>query len=237
MKKNKDIFVVPPAWDTIGITLGQTILKTTVPLEIFNIINSIFETQFDTLPDASPILAGKITTEKSLFYNGEQHEKVGGRHNFLPQIVIEYFRRVVEIYLRWNKITVISTDLNSVWVNEMKENEYNPIHVHRGNIYSGLSSVMALKLPNNYGEEANNKNEPINGELELLGNSSGCFSMVDYSPFLKERDFILFPYDIRHTVYPFNGPGIRRTLAANIDIHHNPVASRGTDDRRAIKLK
>ena len=50
---------------------------------------------------------------------------------------------------------------------------------------------------------------------------------VDYQPEIKERDFYIFPYDMRHTVYPFNGPGIRRTLAANCDVKYDPIQNRG----------
>jgi hypothetical protein len=35
----------------------------------------------------------------------------------------------------------------------MKEHEYNPVHVHQGNLYTGLSSVMILKLPESFGVE------------------------------------------------------------------------------------
>ena len=32
---------------------------------------------------------------------------------------------------------------------------------------------------------------------------------------------------MRHTVYPFNGPGVRRSLACNCDVEYNPVKNRG----------
>jgi hypothetical protein len=53
------------------------------------------------------------------------------------------------------------------------------------------------------------------------------FSNIDYQPEIKERDFYIFPYDMRHCVYPFNGPGYRRTLAANMDVDYNPIQNRG----------
>jgi len=226
MINNSEPYIAPPEWEVKGICLGQTILKTKVPLDVFNAINYIFENKYEELPNASPVLVGKIKTEKSLFSNNNTLTE--GPHNFLPIIVTEYLKKIVEIYLKWNQADVLSTDLNSVWINEMTANEYNPIHVHKGNIATGLSSVMGLKIPDSYGEEVSYKSNPLNGELQLLGNSTGQFSTVDYSPFLKERDFIVFPYDIRHTVYPFNGDGHRRTLAANIDVDYNSLSSRGT---------
>jgi hypothetical protein len=82
----------------------------------------------------------------------------------------------------------------------MKANEYNPVHVHQGNLFTGLSSVMILKLPTNYGVEYSAADKPQNGKLQLLGSASGQFAKVDYQPILKERDFYVFPYDMRHCV-------------------------------------
>ena len=45
------------------IWLGQTILKYQVPLDIFNTLNGIYETNFVNLPDAHKQLVGKIGKE------------------------------------------------------------------------------------------------------------------------------------------------------------------------------
>ena len=47
------------------IWLGQTILSYRVPLDIFNTINGIYETNFVNLPDAHKQLVGKIGKENS----------------------------------------------------------------------------------------------------------------------------------------------------------------------------
>ena len=87
---------------------------------------------------------------------------------------------------------------------------------------------MILKLPSTYGKEYSASDSPSNGTLQILGNSSGQFANVDYQPNLKERDFYVFPYDMRHTVYPFNSTNeVRRTLAANCDVDYNPIINRG----------
>ena len=109
----------------------------------------------------------------------------------------------------------------------MFEHEYNPVHVHQGSLFTGLSSVMILKLPQSFGVEYSAADSPQNGRLQILGSASGMFSNIDYQPEVKERDFFIFPYDMRHTVYPFNGPGYRRTLAANMDVNYNPITNRG----------
>ena len=56
--------------------LGQTVLKYQVPLDVFNTINSIYETKYQTLPLANKQLIGKIEKEHSLFYQGEDTSKM-----------------------------------------------------------------------------------------------------------------------------------------------------------------
>ena len=206
--------------------LGQSVLKYQVPLDVFDIINHVYESNFQNLKPANRQLVGKIQNEHSLFYDGEDQSKMQ-RHNLLPQNVIQWFTQKYNHYLKWNKIKNYNMHLNSIWVNQMKAHEYNPVHVHQGNLYTGLSSVMILKLPESYGVEYSSEHQPQNGRLQILGSSSGQFSNVDYQPNTVERDFYIFPYDMRHCVYPFNGPGMRRTLAANCDVAYNPIENRG----------
>ena len=130
-------------------------------------------------------------------------------------------------YLKWNKIGENKRSINSIWFNEMKAQEYNPVHIHQGKLYTGLSSVMCLKLPKDTGVEYAAPDKPMNGRLQILGASAGQFSKTDYSPNMKIGDFYVFPYDVRHCVYPFNSTKEkRRTLVCNCDVEYNPVASR-----------
>ena len=209
-----------------SIFLGQSVLKYQVPLEIYHIINSIYENKYSQLKPANKQLVGKIEKEHSLFYDGENNDKMT-RHNHLPKNILMWFFEKFKHYLDWNNIKGYHTHFNSVWVNQMFEHEYNPVHVHQGSLYTGLSSVMILKLPKSFGVEYSASEAPQNGRLQILGSSSGQFANVDYQPDIKERDFFIFPYDMRHCVYPFNGPGWRRTLAANMDVEYNPIKNRG----------
>ena len=206
--------------------LGQSVLRYQVPLDIYDIINHIYETKYPELKPANKQLVGKIEKEHSLFFDGPPNDKMT-KHNLLPQNVLQWFYEKFTHYLEWNKVVDYKMHFNSVWVNQMFEHEYNPVHVHQGTLYTGLSSVMILKLPKSFGVEYSAADAPQNGRLQILGSSSGMFANVDYQPDIKERDFYIFPYDMRHTVYPFNGPGMRRTLAANMDVEYNPIRNRG----------
>jgi len=209
------------------IFLGQSILKYQVPLDIFTAINHIYENNIKQLYPANKQLVGKIMNEHSLFFNGEDESKVK-RHNFLPRNVTDWFLQIYNHYLQFNKIREYKLHLNSIWVNEMKANEYNPVHIHRGNLYTGLSSVMILKKPSTTGVEYSAEETPQNGQLQILGAANGQFAKIDYQPPMDLRDFYVFPYDMRHCVYPFNSTNeTRRTLAANCDVLYDPIRNRG----------
>jgi hypothetical protein len=65
------------------IFLGQSVLRYKVPLDVYQIINHIYESNFQNLHPANRQLVGKIQNEHSLFYNGEDQSKMV-RHNLLP---------------------------------------------------------------------------------------------------------------------------------------------------------
>jgi len=208
------------------IVLGQAIIKYEVPLDVFQAINYIYEKNYRHLPKANKQLIGKIEKEHSLFYDGLDGDKMT-KHNMLPKSILQWFESKFRHYLAWSHVNEFELHMNSVWVNQMFEHEYNPVHVHQGSLHTGLSSVMILKLPESFGVEYSSTGQPQNGKLSVLGSTSGQFAKIDYQPNIKERDFYVFPYDMRHCVYPFNGPGMRRTLAANMDVNHDPIKCRG----------
>ena len=209
-----------------SIFLGQSVIKYQVPLEIFVALNELYETQKKHLPDASLQLAGKIPDEVSLFYAGPTNKKMH-MHDYVPEDIQQWFYQIFKHYLEWNKTKGYKIDISSIWVNEMKAGDYNPVHIHRGSIYTGLSSVMILKLPKNMGPEITRPDQPMNGQLQIMGSANGQFVTADYSPKMKIGDFYVFPYDVRHVVYPFtNKKEKRRTLVCNADVEYDSVASR-----------
>ena len=196
------------------IHLGQKILHFNVPIEIVDEINLTYQNNVKDLKEHNHFLAGKIKDEHRI-------------DNLLSKEVKRYFKNCFRVYLIECK-EMYNINLVSAWVNEMKEHEYNPAHIHRGMLYTGLSSVMILKLPSSYGREYSNAEVPQNGRLQILGAANGQFAKIDYQPPMDLRDFYVFPYDMRHTVYPFNGTNeIRRTLAANCDVSFDPIKNRG----------
>ena len=209
-----------------SIFLGQSVIRYQVPLEVFVGLNDLYESQKKHLPSATKQLAGKIPDEVSLFYSGPITKKMH-THSYVSEDILKWFYSIFDHYLKWNKTQNYKMDINSIWVNEMKAGDYNPVHIHQGRIFTGLSSVMVLKLPKDMGPEITRPDQPTNGRLQILGNVAGQFVTADYAPQMRIGDFFVFPYDIRHVVYPMtNKKAKRRTLVCNVDVHYNPVGSR-----------
>ena len=169
------------------IFLGQSVFKYQVPLEINHIINSIYENKYSELEPANKQLVGKIEKEHSLFFNGEDSEKMI-RHNHLPKNILMWFESMFKHYLKFNRIKGYKLHFNSVWVNQMFEHEYNPVHVHQGTLYTGLSSVMILKLPESFGVEYSAAAAPQEAQEMKSSRSRGarradsrCLKMTDNS--------------------------------------------------------
>ena len=211
-----------------SIFLGQSVIKYQVPLEVVVGLNELYETQKKHLPNANKQLAGKIPDEVSLFFAGPNSEKLH-QHSYVSEDVLKWFYSIFDHYLKWNRTQDYTMNINSIWVNEMKAGDYNPVHIHQGKLFTGLSSVMILKLPKDMGPEITRPDQPMNGQLQILGSAAGQFVTADYSPKMKIGDFYVFPYDMRHVVYPFtNKKAKRRTLVCNVDVDCDPVASRTT---------
>ena len=105
--------------------------------------------------------------------------------------VLNWFESQFKHYLMVSKIYEYKLHMNSIWINEMKAGEYNPIHIHQGTIFTGLSSVLILKLPKDMGPEYARPDQPMNGKLQIIGSASGQFVKSDYSPKSIERDFYI----------------------------------------------
>ena len=186
------------------IHLGQKILHFDVPEGLVEEINSVYRDKFSKLERYNGNLAGKIVKE----YRVDEA---------LPESIKRYFEDRFNDYLMEVKVMRFAYPA-SAWINEMVEHEYNPMHYHIGKTEIGLSSVLCLKKPDDYGGEIAREDDPANGRLELVGNGGGMFGYNQHKVDLKVGDLYVFPYDIKHGVYPFTGKGVRRTLSYNCDM-------------------
>ena len=212
------------------IALGQTIMKFDTPQYVLDEVNGVYDHRKENeLPPTNKFLAGKIKDEFTLYHN--EMDDPSKNFNNVSTKSLDWFQDQFQNYLSVVEKKSVTIRLSSIWVNEMYANEYNPIHTHSSKFSRiGLSSVMMLKFPSSYGEEYSRQDDPLNGQLQFISSGGGQFAFTDYRPQVKIGDFFIFPYDMRHCVYPFNTTEEhRRTLAANVDVFYTPPKLPKTD--------
>ena len=106
--------------------------------------------------------------------------------------------------------------IHDMWINFMKEYEFNPVHVHQG----FLSFIIFVKIPYTCEEQqkispGKNSNNAAAGKLEFITHPNITELLpVDRS---WEQICLIFPSSLMHCVYPFYGVKEERiTIAGNI---------------------
>tara|TARA_B100000945_G_C20359972_1_gene586634 strand:- start:235 stop:888 length:654 start_codon:yes stop_codon:yes gene_type:complete len=186
--------------------LGSIVMKYELPKRLIDDINSAYD-QAKDLPSWNQHLAGKIEEEKLI-------------NELMNEDISQVFLSCFLTYMNYIQKNLWTPRLQSVWINEMKVGEYNPFHFHKSpTSYLGLSSVLILKVPNTYGKEITNPENPSNGVLEFIGGSQDTLSVSQLRVNAKVGEFFVFPYTMLHGVYPFYDTNeARRTLSCNCDL-------------------
>jgi len=189
--------------------LGTPVAEYNLPLSFINDLNNLIDERLkiNTFESMSKSLAGQIEKEYSIL-------------NYLTYPMINVFRECIQKYLLRLNIKFKNFEFSQCWFNEQKEHEYNPIHTHRSKLNTGISSVLFLKVPKGIYEakEKNQNEQPTDGRLQFVTGNE-CF--IDNTSMLIHPEignFYLFPYSLKHCVYPFKGDGIRRSLSFNVDV-------------------
>jgi len=188
-------------------TLGTSIVKFNLPMELIDDINKAYDENSKNLKSWNDNLAGKIREEKDV-------------NKMLTPDMQKAFLGCFNQYVKFTQNLKWNCTLSQAWINEMKSGEYNPIHYHTSkNSVVGLSSVLMLKRPNWYGVEASREEKPANGWLEFTGGDQSPLSMSQIRVDAQVGEFYVFPYTVRHGVYPFNSTDeVRRTMSYNCDL-------------------
>ena len=155
-------------------------------------------------------LVGQVAEEP--WVSNKQLEELG---------LLKYFNGLLYNYV-WNSLKMegqevekLQVDLDHMWIVSQYENEYNPLHFHT---YCDLSSVMWLKVPKwERREKLPAYKTQRDGHIEFVYKTACPGAMergsMSFSP--EPGAMALFPSNLLHTVYPFQGPGERRSVAFN----------------------
>ena len=141
-------------------------------------------------------------------------------NNYLTDMIKNYLWKSVEKQNESfkdfkNKIKVI---YKNKWIVRQFENEYNPLHFHSGSV----SGVCYILLPKNFGEKSQNQKRNNPNGCIALSHGSAQFTSPAVKLITPEiGKFVFFPNYLLHTVYPFKGPGERRSFSFNADVVFN----------------
>ena len=125
----------------------------------------------------------------------------------------------------------IMTD--ELWSVHSYERDYNPIHDHGTKTIMGVSCTTWTKVPQQILDQPT-AGSPEYSLYNASGNADGCLafsygrnSLLDVERLAPPQSFIIkpevgkllmFPSWLTHMVYPFEGAGERRTVAANLNV-------------------
>jgi uncharacterized protein (TIGR02466 family) len=156
--------------------------------------------------------------------------------------VYHFFQAMIYNYV-WNSLTrsgfeleKLEVNLDHMWVVSQYAGEYNPIHYHT---YCDLSSVMWLNIPEMEDRRESKKlpayKRQNDGFIEFVYKTA-CPSGLERGTlsFLPEEgQMAIFPSNLLHTVYPFEGLGERRSVAFNS--HWNAILKNGKMFDKAMR--
>ena len=191
---------------------GPRIGKTSIPKKIIDKLNNFVDNEIEKSQelakslDYGPNLAGEVKQEIRI----PEHLIIPDLHSYLLNITRTYIN--VTTGKDISKFEIMQT-----WIVRQFENEYNPVHTHSGHI----SGVGYIKLPDNFGRSFQNKNENVNGMISFTYGVKQFLSTANVNFTPKLGDFYIFPNYLFHSVYPFYGPGERRSISFNAKIDNN----------------
>ena len=198
---------------TILSPFGPRILCVKLPDNIIERINHLGDTQ-QNKNNMDGRLAGQIKDEPEL--TDEEMDSIGIKKIFMD-IGQQYVHTILsdKHHFDYNKDDFyINMKFVSGWIVNQKENEYNPIHYHSN---CSISAVLYLKVPE-FRPRGFVGKKNIDGYIEFI-NSTVDHSMLSAGSYLVKPQvgqLLMFPSTLLHTVYPFQGPEERRSLAFNL---------------------
>ena len=175
-------------------------------------------------------LVGQIQHGQQLLMDHED-EKLVEFSNMLCGLGAEYineFSRATGATYKTNK----QVAMDELWSVHSYERDYNPIHSHGTKTLMGVSATMWTKVPKQI-LDLPTSGTPNYSLYNSSGHSDGCLAfsygkqhVTDIDTLTPPQSFVirpevgklyLFPSWLQHMVYPFQGKGERRTVAANLN--------------------
>ena len=201
---------------------GPYITKSTISDELYKILldtaNKIRKNKkLKKDNDYRKALAGNLTEEYSYAnaFTTKEEKIVDEELTWLASQFTKFSKQVLgkDLALEPDQIVI----QKPVWVNFMKQGEWNPVHNHTGDI----SCVIYLKVPKEISDEnktselSSKSNTPSAGKIEFHygENIKYCGTGVMMNPI--EKEIYIFPAKLHHQVYPFKSKTERISVSVN----------------------
>ena len=136
-------------------------------------------------------------------------------YNIFQQYLGDYIAYCLkESCIHYNNKHTLEVAVTDMWFNEMKAGEYNPAHFHT-KCY--VSSVLYLKIPKNRTKRNIECKDDTDGMIEFSDRSVAPDFLTRGSLCLQPEvgTMFMWPSSLLHSVYPFLGDEVRRSIAWN----------------------
>tara|TARA_R110000803_G_scaffold122731_1_gene190722 strand:- start:44 stop:643 length:600 start_codon:yes stop_codon:yes gene_type:complete len=172
-----------------------------------------------TLPDETiQKILSFCKKKKSLNYrkNLAGHIKEEYRLNVkeIFPILAPYLNSYVQaLYEQRGKIINKNIKMAGIWVNYMKQGEFNPPHTH----HDDLSCALYLQIPNdmNKNKIGHIANSTPPGSINFTYGEDLKNNFFEHNFFPEKGDFFIFPAWLKHYVFPFRSNEERISVSAN----------------------
>lgn len=204
------------------ITFGPALYKTKISTELKDRL--LLSAKNQKIPN-NKNLAGRIDNEK--LFDLESHKTF---ENEIILIIKDYLKLIIDENTNTDiKFENIGFILESLWVNFQICNEYNPPHMHGGDI----SFVIYLDMPDEIKNETFVGNSTPNGSINFIyGNSTLSHkkenilvdllqpkSLISYLP--ENNEMFIFPSYLMHYVESFISENVERiSVSGNITLYN-----------------
>jgi len=193
---------------------GPRILCVKLPDNIIERINHLGDTQ-QNKNNMDGRLAGQIKDEPDL--TDEEMDSIGIKKIFMD-IGQQYVHTIFsdKHHFDYNKDDFyFNMKFVSGWIVNQKEHEYNLSHYHSN---CSISAVLYLKVPE-FRPRGFVGTKIIDGCIEFIHSTVDHSMLSAGSSLVKPQvgQLLMFPSTLLHTVYPFQGPEERRSLAFNLN--------------------
>jgi|TARA_R100001594_G_scaffold42329_2_gene74377 hypothetical protein len=212
---------------------GPPILKTTIPSYVVDNLNkhcdaTLADEQKLKDYDYSGQLAGNVKKEFKI--SGEFLNKEENFSNILRKLAermvavdvrgseeqsnVSYLRNAPPSTTNIARKYITGCQVLTVWCVSQWGGDFNPLHIHSGD----LSGVLYLKVPEGLEEEYKNEDHhPAVGDIEFITGVPQAFSRNSIKVSPKVGDLYVFPAWLHHTAYPFRTKEQeRRSISFNI---------------------